>query len=375
MVFIEDVIQEAIKKGASDIHLMKGQKPHIRVKKDLKRLDHYSVVEDEDVFEFLRFLFQDNEKLNEIFYKEKFIDFNYNYHGTRLRVNISKSMNSDIFTLRIIPQTLPSYESLHLPDVLRNLISLPQGMILITGKSNSGKSTTLNAIVNEINRTESKKILTLENPIEFVHQSNHSLIVQKEVGEGRDCETFSEGVKNALREDCDILIVGEIRDRETMDASIEMAESGHLVIGTMHTRSCAETIDRILNFYQAEEQSNIKNIVSVLLIAVIAQRLIKGLTSDLILVPEIMIVDDIISALIRKDKFSRSEIEDAIQTKMDKGSISLIHSLAKAIADDWISLEEAQKQINPDKYETLSKITRQMRLFHKNNSGSGIRGY
>ena len=143
---------------------------------------------------------------------------------------------------------------LGVPDIVRRMTYQPQGLILVTGKTNSGKTTTLNALINDINEKQNKKILTLENPVEYKHHSKKSLIVQKEIGRGRDSLTFSDGVKNSLREDCDILVIGEIRDKVTMEAAIEMAESGHLVIGTLHTKSCAETIDRMINFYEVRDQ-------------------------------------------------------------------------------------------------------------------------
>jgi pilus retraction protein PilT len=184
----------------------------------------------------------------------------------------------------------------------------PQGLILVTGKTNSGKTTTLNALVNEINETQNKKILSLENPVEYKHTSKKSMIVQKEIGVGGDAENFSEGVKNSLREDCDILVIGEIRDKVTMEAAIEMAESGHLVVGTLHTKSCAETIDRMINFYEVKEQETIKYLLASLLKLVVSQRLIKGTDGKLALVPEIMVVDNIVAGMIRKEKLSVAEM-------------------------------------------------------------------
>ncbi len=225
-----------------------------------------------------------------------------------------------------------------------------------------GKSTTLNVLVNEINETEKKKILMLENPIEYVHVSKKSLVIQKEVGEGGDCPSFSVGTRNALREDCDILVVGEIRDKETMDATLEMAESGHLVLGTMHTRSCAETIDRVLNFYDLSDQSvGVKYMISSVLKAVVTQRLVRGTQGKLVMIPEIMIVDDVISSFIRKDKFSKSEIEDAIQSRYDKGNISFMNSLAKAVIKKDISLQQARLQIDERNYDILDRTINQLR--------------
>ena len=238
----------------------------------------------------------------------------------------------------------------------------PQGLILVTGKTNSGKTTTLNALINEINETQNRKIMTLENPVEFRHHSKKSLIVQKEVGRGQDSLTFSDGVKNSLREDCDILVIGEIRDKITMEAAIEMAESGHLVIGTLHTKSCAETIDRMINFYEVRDQASIKYLLSALLKLVVSQRLLKGKDGKLVLIPEVMVVDNIVSGIIRKEKISVSEIEDAIQSNLEKGSIGLINSLAEAFVKDKITLDQAKAQIEEKNIETLNRTIMQLKI-------------
>ena len=216
--------------------------------------------------------------------------------------------------------------------------------------------------ISSINETQNKKILTLENPVEFKHHSKKSLIVQKEVGRGGDTLTFSDGVKNSLREDCDILVIGEIRDKVTMEAAIEMAESGHLVVGTLHTKSCAETIDRMINFYEVRDQGSIKYLLSSLLKLVVSQRLLKGKDGKLVLVPEVMVVDNIVAGIIRKDKISVSEIEDAIQSSSDKGSIGLINSIATLFVDDKITLEQAKAQIEEKNLEILNRTIMQMKI-------------
>lgn len=360
MINIESIISEGIKRKASDIHLVKGMRPILRINKDLKILDEISIIDEKDIEYIYTYFTKNSEALNEEFNQKRKLDLNYEFMDNRLRVNISNSMDFHIFTIRIIKKELPDFCELELPTVLKKISFLPQGLILVTGKSNTGKSTTLNALVNEINKTENKKILMLENPIEYMHVSKKSLIIQKEVGVGKDCPKYIDGVKNALREDCDILVVGEIRDRETMEATIEMAEAGHLVIGTMHTRSCAETIDRILSFFDLSDQMAIKCIISSVLKAVVTQRLIKGLDNELVMVPEIMIVDDVIGGLLRKEKFSTSEIEDAIQSRMEKGNLSLINSLAEAVLNDKISLTQAHKEIEESRYEILNRTIVQL---------------
>lgn len=360
MIDIESILMNGINRGASDIHIIENSKPIFRVNRILTEMNEMPELTRKDVLDIYEFFTNGNEGLRNEYMQERRLDLNFEIAGVRLRVNISSSNNVPIFTARIIKNELPQFKNLGLPDVVRKIASLPQGLILVTGKSNSGKSTTLNALVNEINNTENKKILTLENPVEFVHHSNKSLIIQKEVGEGRDCISFSAGIINALREDCDILVIGEIRDKETIDVALEMAESGHLVIGTMHTKSAAETIDRILGFYDLSDQLTVKYMVSSVLKAVISQRLINGNDDDLVMVPEIMIVDDVISGLIRKEKFSKSEIEDAIQSRMDKGSISFINSLANAVSTKKISLYQAKKQLDDAGCENLTRLLNQM---------------
>lgn len=359
MINVEEVLSKAIELKASDVHIIEGVPPIFRINRILTSMEYALNNSKEDVVEFFNFLTSDNETIKTAYEKSRRLDFNYDFHSTRLRVNISASNGVPVITARIVEKELPKFKNLGLPDVIMRNALLPQGLILVTGKSNSGKSTTLNAIVNEINQIENKKILMLENPVEYIHVPKKSLIVQKEVGPGKDCNSFSDGAVNALREDCDILVIGEIRDRATMDAALEMAEAGHLVIGTMHTRSCAETIDRAFNFYELSDQLAVKYMLSSLLRVVVSQRLINGIDGRLVMVPEIMLVDDVIAAIIRKEKFTRSEIEDAIQTKFDKGNISFVNSLANAINKGQISLEQAKKQLDDKNYETLTRVVNQ----------------
>ena len=345
MVQIEDLIDIAVEKNASDIHLIAGIKPMLRIIRKLEPIEKYEVMTEDDMYEVYDSLIRGNLDKDNIFKQTKKLDTSYEYKDIRLRVNISSADEIPIFTLRLIRKELPKYEELGVPDIVRRMTFQPQGLILVTGKTNSGKTTTLNALVNEINKTQNKKILSLENPIEYKHTSKKSVIVQKEVGVGGDSLSFSDGVKNSLREDCDIVIIGEIRDKETMEAAIETAESGHLVIGTLHTKSCAETIDRMINFYEISDQNTVKYLLSSLLKLVVSQRLLPGTDGKLVLIPEVMVVDNVVSGIIRKEKFSVSEMEDAMQSNSDNGSIGLINSIAKAFVYDKITLEQAKSQV------------------------------
>lgn len=366
MINMDKILDTAIERDASDVHLIAGNKPILRISRELISIEEMDVLTPEDMNQMYDYLVRGNVDKDEVFNTTRKLDTSYEHDGIRLRVNISLADDVPLCTLRLIKNTLPPYESLGLPDIIRRMTYQPQGLILVTGKTNSGKSTTLNALINEINETQNKKILTLENPVEFKHHSKKSLIVQKEIGKGRDSLTFSDGVKNSLREDCDILVIGEIRDKVTMEAAIEMAESGHLVIGTLHTKSCAETIDRMINFYEVRDQASIKYLLSSLLKLVVSQRLLKGRDGKLVLVPEVMVVDNIVSGIIRKDKISVSEIEDAIQSS-DKGSIGLINSIASLFVDDKITLEQAKAQIEEKNIEVLNRTIMQMKIRRDSN--------
>ena len=362
MIQVESILDYAIKKDASDIHFICGNKPMLRIIRDLVPVENSEELVPEDMNEIYDYLVKGNIDKDNVFRKKKKLDTFLEYGERRFRVNISLSGDIPLFTLRIIKNELPKFEDLGVPDIVRRMTFQPQGLMLVTGKTNSGKTTTLNALINEINETQNKKILTLESPVEYKHHSKKSIIVQKEVGVGGDSLCYSDGVKNSLREDCDIVVVGEIRDKETMEAAIETAESGHLVIGTLHTKSCAETIDRMINFYEISDQPTVKYLISSLLKLVISQRLLKGTDGKLVLVPEVMVVDNIVAGLIRKDKISVSEIEDAIQSNLEKGSIGLINSIATLFVDERITLEQAKAQIEEKNIETLNRTIMQLRI-------------
>lgn len=362
MVDINRVLKYAKDNDASDVHLIPGRRPTVRIARELKEIEQEEVLTESDMYEIYDYFIRGNVDKDEIYSQTRQLDISFVFDDIRLRVNVSSFDEIPIFTLRLIKNELPRFEELGVPDVVRRMMYQPQGLILVTGKTNSGKTTTLNALIDEVNQNVNKKILTLEKPVEFKHTSKKSLIVQKEVGKGKDTITFREGVKNSLREDCDILVIGEIRDKETMEAAIDMAESGHLVIGTLHTKSCAETIDRIINFYEVRDQASIKYLVSALLKLVVSQRLIRGNDNKLVLIPEVMVVDNVVAGCIRKEKFSVSELEDAIQSNADKGNISLINAIAESYVANKINLEQAKAQIEEKNIEVLNRTIMQMKM-------------
>ena len=372
---VNAILSEAKKLGASDVHFIPGIKPKLRVNRDLIELEQYEVINKDDILEVYDYFLKGNVDKDAYFREHKVLDTSAEFEDIRLRVNIAYSDGLPVITTRLIRNELPTYEELGVPDIVRRMTYQTQGLILVTGKTNSGKSTTLNALINYINDNENKKILTLESPVEYKHKCKKSIIVQKEVGVGGDVPAYSIGTKNSLREDCDILVIGEIRDKETMEAAIETAESGHLVIGTLHTKSCAETVDRMINFYEVGDQSQVKYLIASLLKLVISQRLIKNKRGTLSLVPEVMVVDNIVSGLIRKDKLTTSEIEDAIQSGSANGSIGLINSLAKLFTDDIITLDQAKAQVEEKNIEVLNRTIMQMKLKKEEGEGQNQNSY
>ena len=372
---VNAILSEAKKLGASDVHFIPGIKPKLRVNRDLIELEQYEVINKDDILEVYDYFLKGNVDKDAYFREHKVLDTSAEFEDIRLRVNIAYSDGLPVITTRLIRNELPTYEELGVPDIVRRMTNQTQGLILVTGKTNSGKSTTLNALINYINDNENKKILTLESPVEYKHKCKKSIIVQKEVGVGGDVPAYSIGTKNSLREDCDILVIGEIRDKETMEAAIETAESGHLVIGTLHTKSCAETVDRMINFYEVGDQSQVKYLIASLLKLVISQRLIKNKRGTLSLVPEVMVVDNIVSGLIRKNKLTTSEIEDAIQSGSANGSIGLINSLAKLFTDDIITLDQAKAQVEEKNIEVLNRTIMQMKLKKEEGEGQNQNSY
>ena len=362
MIDVNEILKDAKERGASDVHFICGLKPMLRINRDLTSIEEKDIITEQDMWDIYDYFLKGNVEKDKSFREDKILDCSAEFEDVRLRVNISYSDSVPVITTRLIREKLPAYEELGVPDIVRRMTKQPQGLILVTGKTNSGKSTTLNALINHINENENRKILTLESPVEYKHKSKKSIIVQKEIGTGGDMPSYSIGTKNSLREDCDILIIGEIRDKETMEAAIETAESGHLVIGTLHTKSCAETIDRMINFYEVRDQATVKFLIASLLKLVISQRLIKNKRGTLTLVPEVMVVDNVIAGIIRKEKLGVSEIEDAIQSSANNGNIGLINSLAKLFVEDIITLDQAKAQIEEKNYEILNRTIMQLKI-------------
>lgn len=350
------ILDEALALKASDIHLLNGKRPIYRVERKLIESKEIEMLNKYDLEGLMEYLVDDSLELVEMFEANKKLDLSYEYMNKRFRVNASMAFGIPTFSIRIILNEEINIVKYRLGPIIDIIKKINSGLILITGKVNSGKSTTMNAYVQNINKERNKKIVMLEEPIEHRHVSNKCVIVQKEVGKSGDIPSYYDGVINLLREDADIAIVGEIRDRQTMDAVLDLAESGTLVIGTLHTRSCGETLDRILGMYSPSEQKSIKYVLSTVLKAIVSQKLVKDKDEHITMVPEVMITNSTIAALIRQEKFNISEIQDAIDVKNDQGMISFERSFAKLYSEGVITLESIKENVEEGQYEYIMRL-------------------
>lgn len=352
-----EIVRAAIELGATDIHLVENLHPLYRINKELKQNEEIEVMNRFDLESLMEALVDDSLQLVEQFEESKRLDLPYELDAeTRLRINASMASGVPTFSIRIIRNKTIDIDKFNLRDIIGELKKINSGLVLITGKVNSGKTTTLNAFVQEINKTLNKKVVMLEEPIEYKHISNKAVIVQKEVNKDADIPSYYDGVINLLREDSDIAIIGEIRDRKTMDAVLDLAESGGLVIGTLHTRSCGETIDRIIGMYDPNEQRAIKYSLSNVLKMVASQKLVKSKNGETILVPEMMIVNSTIAALIRQEKFSVSEIQDAIHHSKDPATISFERSFTNLYNDNKIDMTAIRNNVEENSLHIINNL-------------------
>ena len=356
MDLIYSILTKAIGLGATDIHFAPALVPVYRINRKLVFDEAKLPMNEIMLEELLDYFFENIQGLKQKFEQKKQADFSYSYSEHRFRINVSVTKGIPTFSLRVIPNGQIDIISLGLSDIIKKMKKINSGLILLTGKVNSGKSTTMNAFIQEINKTSNKKIVTLEDPIEYEHTSDKSIIIQKEIGETADVIDYREGLINLLREDPDISVLGEIRDRKTMDVAIDLAESGGLVIGTLHTRSCGETIDRIINMYEPVDQMAVKNSISSVLKMAVSQKLLVSTRNNLVLVPEVMIVNSTISAQIRQEKFSVSDIEDSIHTLRETGCVSYETTFADMYVKGILDMPTIIENVDPNRLNIIKDL-------------------
>jgi twitching motility protein PilT len=352
-LMIEDLMEQLVEMGGSDMHIQAGAPIFFRVSGKLAPIGNENLTPQE--CQRLIFSMLNNTQRKELEQNWE-LDCSYGVKGlARFRVNVYKERGCFAACLRALSSKIPNFDQLGLPDVVRSMTERPRGLVLVTGQTGSGKTTTLAAMLDLINRTRSEHILTVEDPIEYVFPNIKSLFHQRQKGE--DTKSFANALKASLREDPDIILVGEMRDLETISLAISAAETGHLVFGTLHTNSAAGTMDRIIDVFPAAQQGQIRAMLSNSLLAVFSQCLAKKKNPKpgefgRVMVQEIMIVTPAIANLLREGK--ASQIYSSIQTGMKLGMQTMEQALANLVKTGVISLEEALgKSGKPDELQRL----------------------
>ena len=335
---ITELLAFSAKQNASDLHLSAGLPPMIRVDGDIRRLN-VPAMDNKEVRALIYDIMGDRQRRD---YEEHMeVDFSFEVPGVaRFRVNAFNHSRGAGAVFRTIPNDVLSMEALGLGEVFERLAMLPRGLVLVTGPTGSGKSTTLAAMIDYVNNHRYEHILTIEDPVEFVHTSKRCLINQREVH--RDTHSFADALRSALREDPDVILVGELRDLETIRLALTAAETGHLVFGTLHTTSAAKTIDRIVDVFPGEEKSMVRSMLSESLQAVVSQTLLKREGGGRVAAHEILIATSAIRNLIREDKVA--QIYSAMQTSGGLGMQTLDASLKKLVKEGLVTREDAQSQ-------------------------------
>ena len=339
-MIIEDLLKELVEKGGSDLHISNKLPPIARIDGKLVRLD-YEPLTPEGV-EALLFPMMSNEQRRHL-EQEWELDFSYGVEDIgRFRVNFYKDKGCYAAAFRTIATKAPTLEDMGMPPIVTTIAEKPRGLVLVTGPTGSGKSTTLAAMIDYINRTRAEHILTIEDPVEFVHTSKVSIIHQRELG--MDTRSFANALKSALREDPDIILVGEMRDHETIALALTAAETGHLVFGTLHTSSASQTIDRIIDVFPEGQQQQIRVQLANSLVAVFAQTLLPkrepdGTRKGRVMAQEIMVVTPAVANLIREAK--AAQIYSTIQTSSGAGMQTLESALAELYKKGLVTIEDA----------------------------------
>ncbi|MEK7193232.1 MAG: PilT/PilU family type 4a pilus ATPase [Patescibacteria group bacterium] len=348
-----DLLTITAKQNASDLHIGVGRRPTLRIDGVLVPLQKEAMVTPELAEALILELMTPAQR--ERFEKEKQLDFAYNLEDkARFRVNVYFQRGYHAASLRLIPSRIRSIEELGLPPILHDFTALSQGFVLLVGPAGHGKSTTIAAILDEINHKRTDHIITIEDPIEYLFVQDRCLISQKEVGS--DIPTFRSGLRTILRQDPDVIMIGEMRDNISIATAMTAAETGHLVFSTLHTNSASQTIDRIIDSFAPEQQGQVISQLASTLVAIISERLVPRLAGGRIPVNEIMIVNPAIRNLIRERKVY--QIDLVIETSMQEGMITLNRSLVNLIKNKEISVETAELySFNPAELRILLERT------------------
>lgn len=334
---IEILLEEVVKKKASDLHLQVGLQPMLRVDGGLIAVPSTEPL-DEEAVESLIFAILDEDQ-KQILLKDKEFDFSFAFGDLgRFRVNAFHERGNLAAALRLIPNELLTIEQLGLPQIVNKFAEYPRGLVLVTGPTGSGKSTTLAAMLDKINTERATHIITIEDPIEYAHSSKRSVVVQREVH--YDTYSFSAALRSSLRQDPDVVLIGEMRDLETIAAAITIAETGHLVLATLHTNSAAQSVDRMIDVFPPHQQPQIRAQLSNILMAICSQRLVPAIGGGRIAAAEILVATPAVRNIIREGK--SHQLEAVIQTGAEFGMQSMDKTLVNLIHEGSISYDEAK---------------------------------
>lgn len=332
---LDELLRIGHAKGASDVHLVAGSAPIYRINGQLIPTDEGRLMPN-DTYEMAKSILTD--ELWEVLENKREVDLSYGIENiSRFRVNIFYQRSSVSIAFRVIPRDIPSIETLGIPTILRKVVQRPHGLFLVTGPTGSGKSTSLASMIDFMNQTMNKHIITLEDPIEYLHSHKQSIIVQREIG--FDTLSFANGLRASLRQDPDVILVGELRDLETIQTAITAAETGHLVMGTLHTQDTAGTIDRIIDVFPAHQRNQTRTMLANVLLGVMSQRLFRRTDlSGRVVATEVLINNPAIANLIRTEKMH--QIPNVLQTSRDQGMHTMEMSIKDLIAQRLISSNE-----------------------------------
>ena len=334
---IDDLVNRLVEMGGSDLHLKVGAPPSIRVRGLLNPLEGYEVLQPSDTEDILQEMIPEN--LIGEFEREGEADFSHAVHGVgRFRVNAFKQRGSVSIVMRFIPFGIPKFEDLGLPEAIRRLALEERGVVLVTGTTGSGKSTTLASMINLVNRSTSKHIVTIEDPIEFLHRDDKSLINQREVG--MDTVSFARALRRVLRQDPDIILIGEIRDSESAQIALSAAETGHLVLSTLHTVDATETVNRMIDLFPPHERAQVRTMLAGTLKGIIGQRLIRTKDGRRTPACEVMVTTGRIQDFIM-DPAQTAQIQQAIAEGEYYGMQTFDQALLKLVEEDRVAYEEA----------------------------------
>lgn len=346
---LNDLIKTVFQEGASDLHLAEGKRPTIRVSGMLLPLVKRETIDREMIMGILSELVSKENR--ELFLKNKELDFSYGIeNGERFRGNAFFQQGKISIALRLIPNTIKSLEELNLPSILKSFTEKPQGFFLVVGPVGHGKTTTLASMIESINETRAEHIITIEDPIEYIYAPKKSIIDQREIG--MDTQNFNTALTNMFREDVDVALIGEMRGIETIATAVTAAETGHLVFSTLHTNGAAQTINRIIDSFPAEQQEQIRIQLAGSLTGIFSQRLIPRISGGLIPAYELLINNNAVSNLIRESRVH--EINSVIETSSQEGMVDMNRCLAELVAKGEITVESAYT------YSSDSKLLERM---------------